>query len=252
MNCIDPPALTTIDLASYLDGEADVAIVHHIAACPACRATAIAQAQQQNQLSALFYRSTCPTPEEIRDYRLGLLNRADESNVALHVAHCPHCTRELLVLHEFLAAQTLPTVNPLQQFILHIAKLLPATAPNVANPLLAGQRGNDSTLHFYQADEFQIGFNVIKDPGTGQRALHGMIAGGDLDNLLVHLWCNGQLLATVAVDPLLGDFQIPELSKLLDKSEDSKIERTEENRVFAVIVSAPQVKVYIPALHLDE
>lgn len=242
MNCIDPPALSALDLAIYLDGEADAATVHHIAACPSCRAKAVAQAQQQNQLADLLYRSHCPTPEELRDYAMGLLNRTDHSNVALHLARCPYCTRELFVLNDFLAAEAV-TPHPLAQLVFHVATLLNGAVTNGATPLLAGQRGAEPALRLYQAGAYQIGLELVEDITTGQKHLQGIITGGELDNLLVHLWHNDQLVATVPVDPLLGDFQILNVPTLAN---DSDLESS-----FELIVSAPQVKVRIPALQLD-
>ena len=103
MNCTAPPALAAVDLAIYLDGEADAAVVQHIATCPACRANATTLAEQQLTLFDQLYRSNCPTPEELRDDQVGLLDRADRSNLALHLARCPHCTRERFMLQAFMA-----------------------------------------------------------------------------------------------------------------------------------------------------
>ncbi len=241
MNCIDPPALTELDLAIYLDGEADATIAHHVAACPACRATAVTLATQQLTLFDQLYRSSCPTPEELRDYQRGLLERADRSNLALHLARCPHCTRELFILQAFMAqaspvAQAAPATNLLEQIKFLVATL--TGAPNT--PALAGQRGDDPTLLLYQAEEIQIGLEVVADPASGQKQLHGVVTSAALDDLLVHLWRNGVLIATAPVDPLLGDFHFTNLpvAATAEAQEDT----------YELIISAQQLKLHVPQL----
>ncbi|MEZ4615038.1 MAG: hypothetical protein R2867_05920 [Caldilineaceae bacterium] len=247
MNCIDPPALTELELAMYLDDESDAAVAAHVAACPACHASAVDLAQRQGVLTNLLYRSNCPTPEELRDYQFGLLNRADGSNLALHLARCPHCTRELFVLQEFMADQTATAVQlpaPLE--------FLVATLTNVASTFAsglvpAGQRGAEPTVLLYQAGDLQIGLEVSVDRENGQRQLHGLItdlsSADALAGLMVHLWRNGHLIATATVDPLLGDFHFANLP-LTSQSAD-------QLDAYELIVSAQQTKLRVPQLPLD-
>ncbi len=247
MNCIDPPALTELDLAVYLDGEADPAVALHIATCPACRANATFLAQKQLTLFDWLYRSNCPMPEELRDYQRGLLGRADRSNLALHLARCPHCTRELFMLQAFMAQSPLmaqPSApNLVEQIKFLVAKLV--NAPNPLMPTLAGQRGAEPSLLLYEADDIQVGLEMIDDPESGQKQLHGIVTSALLDDLFVHLWHNGRLIATAPVDPLLGDFHFVNLP-VADRSAAA----TAETAVYELIVSAQQVKLHVPHLPL--
>jgi len=255
MNCIDPPALTELDLALYLDGEADAVVAHHMATCPACRANATTLATAQRKLFGQLYRSSCPTPEELRDYQVGFLNRADRSNLALHVARCPHCTRELFLLQAFLNQPALatPPVTPLSATLnlLDQVKFFVATlvgTPGSPTPALAGQRGtsqrsSDPITLLYEAEDIQIGLEVVADPASGQQQLHGVVTSPLLENLLVHLWHNGQLIATASVDPLLGDFHFVNLPITATAPAPSD--------TYELIISAPQTKLHVPRLPLS-
>lgn len=248
MNCIDPPALTELDLAIYLDGEADAAVIHHIAACPACRANATTLAAAQLTLFDQLYRSNCPTPEDLRDYQIGLLSRADRSNVALHLARCPHCTRELFLLTDFLN-QSVPvasTPNLFDQIKFLVATLM--SAPSSSAPALAGQRGDESGLLLYQADDIQIGVEVVTDPESGQQQLHGVVTSAALDDLLVHLWRNGVLIATAPVDPLLGDFHFTNLPTISATTPATTPATGDQQEAYELIISAQQVKLHVPRL----
>ncbi len=251
MNCTAPPALTELDLSVYLDGEADAAVAQHIATCPACRANATTLAEQQLTLFDQLYRSNCPTPEELRDDQVGLLDRADRSNLALHLARCPHCTRELFMLQEFMA-EAAPALQPAPvSHLLDQIKFLVATlvgAPNSSVSALAGQRGAEPTLLVYAADEIQIGLEVADDPESGQKQLHGVVTSAMLDDLFVHLWRNGVLIATAPVDPLLGDFHFVNLP-VANRFGLSTSERGVDE--YELIISTQQIKLRVPQLRLD-
>lgn len=235
MNCTTPPALTDLDLAMLLGDDAEPAVRQHVVNCPACRARAEALAQQEAALVDQLYRSSCPTAEELRDYHLGFLIRGQQSNIGLHLARCPHCTRELFDLTAFLAP---PTATPslVDQVKLLVAKLVDLGGS--AAPVLQGVRGDEPTLLLYQVGEIQIGLEVVADPTSGQKRLDGMITGDDLANLLVHLWRGGQLIATAAVDPVLGDFHIANLPA------------DQPTAAYELIVSAQQTKIRVPELRL--
>lgn len=236
MNCTAPPALTEIELAMYLAGDAEPAVSQHLVACPACRTQATALAQQEQGLINQLYRSNCPTPAELRDYHLQLSNRADSSNVGLHLARCPHCTRELFDLVTFMdpAPATAPTTLAAQ------VRLLVASLVDLGGGVsaLLGARGDEPTLQLYQVGDVQIGLEIVADPSSGRQQLNGMITGDDLANLLVHLWRGDQLLATAAVDPLLGDFHFTNLP-----ADQPAVE-------YELIISAQQTKIRLPPIRL--
>jgi hypothetical protein len=105
---------------------------------------------------------------------------------------------------------------------------------------LAGQRGAPTVL-LYEAGELQIGLEIVDDPASAQKAVHGVITGGDLSDLLVHLWVDGALIASAPVDPLLGDFHLTNLALPADPATAAQTE---------LLISAQQVKVRVPALPL--
>lgn len=229
LTCTVPPPLTDVELAMYLDGEAELGVEQHVAQCAACRDAATGLARQQAELAARLYRSACPTPDELRDYQMGLLTRTDASNIGLHLARCPHCTHELFVLDEFLG-DPLPTPTLREQ----IRRLVASLAPGLSTGALAGQRGAHEPLLVYTAEGLQIGIEIEENLETGMRSIKGLITSGDLDNLLVHLWRDGQLVATALVDSLLGDFQFTNV----------------EPATYELIISAQQTKFRIPQVAL--
>lgn len=220
----------------YLAGDAEPAVNQHLVACPACRAQATALAQQEQGLIEQLYRSNCPTPAELRDYHWQLLTRSDRSNIGLHLARCPHCTRELFDLATFMdqAPATAPTTLADQ------VRLLVASLVDLGSglPALLGARGDEPTLLLYQVGDVQIGLELITDPSSGQQRLDGMITGDDLANLLVHLWRGEQLIATAAVDPILGDFHFTNLPS------------DQPTAAYELIVSAQQTKIRVPHIRL--
>ena len=236
MNCTAPPALTEIELAMYLAGDAEPAVNQHLVACPACRTQATVLAQQEQGLINQLYRSNCPTPAELRDYHLHLSTRADSSNVGLHLARCPHCTRELFDLATFLTPTTVSAPATLADQV----RLLVAALVDLGGglPALLGARGDEPTLQLYQVGDVQIGLEIVADPSSGRQQLNGMITGDDLTNLLVHLWRGDQLLTTAAVDPLLGDFHFTNLP-----ADQPAVE-------YELIISAQQTKIRLPPIRL--
>lgn len=257
MNCTDPPALTDLELAMYVDGEATAATIAHLAHCPSCRERAAALAQQQVDQQTLLFRSTCPTPAELRDYQLGLLARADQSTIALHLARCPHCTHELFVLETFLLPQTEPDTAPWYTPItLLVAELIQQVQALGTGAQLAGQRGATAPLQLFQSGEVQVGITIEEEPTSGTYTINGLIANGQalltdnmMDNemdsgaqsqqLLAHLWRDNMLIATTMVDSLLGDFRFANISPAAP------------DVAYEVIISAEQTKLRLPNLHVQ-
>jgi hypothetical protein len=106
MKCISSPALDDTQIVSYMEGEADAAVVAHIKECAFCRERANRWTLLQNRLKKELYRVTCPTPVELGDYHLGFLPDPQKLVVAQHVRECPLCRREVADLEEFLGEPT--------------------------------------------------------------------------------------------------------------------------------------------------
>jgi hypothetical protein len=103
MKCITSPALDDTKIMSYVEGEADDAVVAHMRECPYCSERANRWTLLQNDLKKRLHRVSCPTPMELGDYHLGLLPAPQALIVAQHIRGCPLCAREVVELEDFLA-----------------------------------------------------------------------------------------------------------------------------------------------------
>src|SRR4051794_17389646 len=98
LDCTFPPALSELDLIAAIDDEAEPRVLHHLCRCPHCAARAKALATMQDQLRAKLYRLFCPLSDDLIDYQQGLLSSERHASIARHLAICPHCAHELLLL----------------------------------------------------------------------------------------------------------------------------------------------------------
>jgi anti-sigma factor RsiW len=133
MNCTNPPELDDRQLLAFNDGEADEGVSAHLARCPYCRSRAGELANLQRGLIAQLYRLTCPPSEELGDYHLGLLSNERRMIVAGHLRECPHCTRELAQVRNYLRelAPPLPA-NALEGVKVLVARLAGGRQPGRA------------------------------------------------------------------------------------------------------------------------
>src|SRR5215211_3542433 len=72
MKCITSPALDNVEIATYVDGEAEEAVIAHIQQCPFCSEKARQWTLLLSSLRKQSYRIDCPTPMELGDYHLVL------------------------------------------------------------------------------------------------------------------------------------------------------------------------------------
>src|ERR1051325_1574834 len=102
MKCISSPALDDTQIVSFIEGEADDAVVAHIQTCAFFREKAAQWSQLQNGMKRQLYRVDCPASIELGDYHLGLLSGSQKLAVTQHVRQCPLCRQELAKLEGFL------------------------------------------------------------------------------------------------------------------------------------------------------
>lgn len=237
------PELGDAQLLAYLDGEADSEVVEHMEQCAQCRERAKQMALLQGRLTSRLYRLACPSSIDLGEYHLGLLGQEQTGAVALHLAECPHCSREVAQLQAYLAdLEPDVTLGTLEQVKIVIAELvrgvqglgqLPTLAPA---PAYAGLRGEEAGPLVYQGDAFQIVFEVQRDAEHRERhALLGLVTGPDLEDLDALLWRAGNLVATVPVDQL-GNLYIPNLSP----------------GHYELILRGAQVEIQIPSLPVGD
>lgn len=245
MACVSLPELNDRELLTYIAGEADHQVVAHLERCPHCREEAHRLARLHGRLTAQLYRVICPSPVELGEYQLGVLSPAQAEVVAQHLAECPHCTREVAQLKDYLVELT-PALEPSPlERIKERARVLVARLVNgglkaglLAQPALApayaGVRGKREEPYLYQADDVQIAVEVQDDAERpDRRVILGLIIGMEPAGLEAHLWQAEQRVAVVSVDEL-GNFVISDLAP----------------GSYELILSSPEVEIHIQELQI--
>ena len=222
MTCEFPPELDDYRILTYLDGEAGSGVADHLKVCPHCRAKAARLQRMEGYLAAAAYRRSCPTPDELGEYQLGLLKRKRAAGITAHleVDRCPHCAREMAQLRSFLG-ELAPASEPsllkgaVEQVRVVVAGLLggapgpfPALQPA---PAAAGLRGDNAATRIFAAEEVEIIVGVQSDTEAPDRlVLLGLITGVDSVGYSVHVWQDGRLIAAAPVDEG-GNFIVSDL-----------------------------------------
>lgn len=241
MACAYPSELTDGDLLAYLDGEASTKVATHAEQCPHCRERAQNLARLQGRLTAELYRIACPSPEELGEYQLKVLPRDHAAAVAGHLDGCPHCSREIAQLQDYLG-ELAPDLefSPLERVKVLVAQLVGGgegwgRSPALA-PAYAGLRGAEAGPRLYQAGEAQIAIEIQDDAqNPGRKMVLGLITGIDTRDLVGRLWQAGQLVAEVPVDEL-GNLIIANLAPAS----------------FELILSGPGLEIHIQDLDVGE
>ena len=196
MKCITSPALDNVEIAKYVEGEAEAAVVAHIRECPYCSERAQQWTLLQNRLKKQLYRVDCPTPMELGDYHLGFVTDSRKLVVAQHVRECLHCTQELANLKEFLTGS-----NLLGAAKVLIARLVGAQAQNGLAPALRGEAKGPLT---FEADGVLILLD-IQPASEGNVNILGQVAADDQDQwmgALVEIRQADQLQYSSTIDDL--------------------------------------------------
>jgi hypothetical protein len=203
MKCITSPALEDVEIAMYIDGEADEATVAHIQQCPFCSERAQGWARLQNRLRKQAYRANCPTPMELGDYHLKLLPARQALMVSAHLRECLLCKQEVAVLDDFLTGLA-PEISLLGAVRVLIARLISGDG-DLAPAALRGA-GNEPLT--YKANGILIVLD-IQPTKEGKASIFGQVASENQDGWTgarVELRKADQLQASTEVDDL-GTFQ---------------------------------------------
>ena len=75
----------------------------HLAQCETCQQRLRMFKQVNNALTAKFYRSQCPSAEQISFYCANLLPADDKMHIAAHILDCPLCSAEVADTRRFMA-----------------------------------------------------------------------------------------------------------------------------------------------------
>jgi hypothetical protein len=200
MKCITSPALDNVEIAMYVGGEADEAVIEHINQCPFCSERARQWTLLQNHVKKQSYRVSCPTPMELGDYHLGFLSDSLKLVVAQHVRECLLCRQEVAILENFLI-NLAPESNLLGGMKVLIARLMGGQVESGLAPALRGEAKGPLT---FEADGIVIVLDIQPD-NKGRSNILGQVAADDQDQwtgALVELRQDEQLQCSTTIDDL--------------------------------------------------
>ena len=200
MKCITSPALDNVEIAMYVDGEAEEAVVAHINECPYCRERARQWTRLQTRLKQRSYRVNCPTPMELGEYHLGYLAAPQALVVSAHLRGCLLCQGEVTVLENFLTGIG-PEISLLGAVKVLIARLIDAQAETGLAPALRGEAKGPLT---FEANGVVIVLD-IQPSSEDIVSIFGQVAADDQDQwtgALVELQQGSQLHFSTTVDDL--------------------------------------------------
>ena len=181
--------------------------------------------RMEARLAAALYRHACPSPDQLGEYYLGLLNRRQTARIGRHLRslRCPYCAYELAQLGSFLGelapeSRPSPAESVVGRIRVVVARLVSGVRDSLQAPLpalapaLAGVRGGKPRASVYGAGDVQV--SVGTEPGTGapdRLDLLGLVTGIDPAGSSAHLWQGDQLITTVPLDEG-GNFVAPDLA----------------------------------------
>jgi len=211
MNCISSPSLDDWKLISYIDGEADNVVVHHMEECPFCREKADRWQKLQTTLQGKLYRQNCLSPMEMGDYHLGLLPDSQKMIMAAHLRQCPVCRSEITQLEEFMGTQDSRS-DFIKSARVFIAKLISGggitqdQTGSSLSPAFTGLRGDEDEPFIYQAGNVQIVIDVQDDvEQMGRKVLMGLVTGLESKGFMVEAYQEERIVASTFVDEI-GNF----------------------------------------------
>lgn len=210
MRCSLSTPLTDDQISALLDGDAEQPVQAHLEHCPACAARLQAAKEIEQTLHHRLHRFDCPPSQQLGDYHLGLVDRALDRSIMLHLEQCSLCKAEIEELRLFLAAAEPSKIRMVAGPVLQprrptfgelIARLLPRTAPLT-------MRGVAPTTTTAEAGSATIVLDT--QPTTaGRITLQGQVLDDQQERwvgALVELRQSGVLQATATLDDL-GGFQ---------------------------------------------
>ena len=203
MKCISSPALDDTQILSYVEGEADDAVVTHIQECPFCSERAQQWTRLQKRLRKQFYRVSCPTPMQLGDYYLGYLPDSQELVIAQHLRECALCRQEVAILEDFLS-RPIPETSLLGAARVLIARLVGGPVQNGSAPAVPALRGESKGPVIFEADGVVILLDIQPSP-EGKVNVLGQVAADEQDQwtgALVELRSEDQLQFTGEIDDL--------------------------------------------------
>jgi hypothetical protein len=221
MSCISPPELDAFQLLAHLDGASEPKVGAHLEDCAHCRARAARLQRMEALLTAAAYRRSCPSPDDLGEYLLGLQGRKQAAGISQHLRECKHCAHELAQLQLFLgdlapSPEPSPLEEAIEQVRVVVARLISGASGQFLAlqpaPAMAGLRGEEPAARVFAAEDAQIIVGVQPAAEAPDRlVLLGLITGVDPAGYSVHVWQGGRLIASVPVDEV-GNFIVSDLA----------------------------------------
>ncbi|HSM57611.1 MAG TPA: hypothetical protein VK879_15770 [Candidatus Sulfomarinibacteraceae bacterium] len=229
------PQASDAELLVYLDGELPPRRAREIEQSASNRQRLAELAQQERQLKQHLYRSACPDAHQLGEYHLQLLSGPEAERIAAHLEICPYCAQELKQLLAYLD----DVASELEYSVLERLKVLVArVSPDLgvggplAEPALAGVRGDDTGPLVYRAEDVQVSLEVQDDVNAADhRSVLGLVLGADAQGWGVYLWREDEEIADTTVDEL-GNFMLSGV----------------EPDTYRLLLHGEQVLIHIPEL----
>lgn|SRR5574341_864903 len=176
MNCSFPPELTDQKLLEALDGIADEATTKHLLGCPYCQTRANSLENMQKRLKSRLFRAACPPSLELAEFYLRTLPPPRMLVLSQHVRTCPHCTREIAQIAEFMGADTVQ----LDRKPLEPAQVLRARLVEGASPAFGALRGESHSVTL-EVEGAVVTFMMQPAP-NGKVSVLGQVAAEEQDS----------------------------------------------------------------------
>ena len=211
MKCIFNNEVDENQLLAFLDHEANQDTVKHLEQCAYCLERANALARLHDHLTDNLFRVDCPPSLELGEYHLHMLAPAQMLVISQHVRECPHCTREVDQLKEFLGDLTPESeANLLQKAKVLIARLVGEQngSGRTGEPSFALRGESEGPITFVVEDiVIVLDIQPVNDEKVN---ILGQVAADDQDlwiEALVELQQSNELQLSTTVDDL-GAFQL--------------------------------------------
>lgn len=209
--------ITDEKLLTYLDGETDPRITAAIEASTEYKNRAAELAQQQNRLMTALYRHTCPESSELGELKLGFFSKKQARAIIQHAEECPHCTREIAQLREFLDEESPQPGSTLSdQIKVLVAQLISAPgngklAGTTLQTPAYGLRGNKQDAFVYEADGVQVIIDIQENAkSASHKDLLGIVTGLEAQAYRINLTFEGKTVADSQIDEA-GNFVVSEI-----------------------------------------
>lgn len=218
MQCSFPPPLTEDQLSDALDGVADLSVHEHLEHCAHCRER-LAEAQRiETALQNTLYRWDAPSPDELADYVMGLLDDSARSQIEAYLRTSPSTREEVKNMRAFLNLEASPVKpTPIQREPSkrrppskpRLEEIIAALIPKSLQPALRGEGGISRGELTAEGRGVTIFIEYIAEGDT--YTLTGQVMAGEMDawvGALVQLLAQGRLVGSTVLDAA-GDFKLP-------------------------------------------